>query len=219
MLFPENLMTILRFRLFVLGAAFLFLSVPAPRVRAQAPPGALPKELSALMPTGASQITGTWNRAGTLGMGQASGEVKGTSTCDGKPGAGTVQIEVLSQSRQGPTLAMYEQSWQQKFTSAKSSLANDASTRKQAPLNVSVSAVKEETVAGGSIAYFDYTDGCVQSPKPNHATAALKGVAQHGGVFVEFSIVIPGTATEARALAAEVLGNIQKTDFSSLSAK
>lgn len=185
----------------------------------QTPPGGLPKELVSLLPAGATHVTGTWNMAGTLGMGQVRADLRGAAGCDGKPGMGTLNLEVMSQSRQGPTLQMYEQAWRQKGVAAKAALTHAAEERQQAPLKVSVSAVREETVPGGILVYFDHTEGCVQSPRPSHTTASLKGVVQRGGVFVAFDIVLPGPAAQAKTLAGEILGNLQKTDFSQIAAR
>jgi hypothetical protein len=185
----------------------------------QAPTRALPKELAGLLPTGATGATGTWSAAGTLGMGQVRADLRGALDCGGKPGVGTISLEIMSQSRQGPTLQMYEQAWRQKGAAAKAAMAHDAEERQKAPLKVSVSAVREEAVPGGTLVYFDHTEGCIQSPRPSHTTASLKGVVQRGGVFVTFDIVLPGTAAQAKALAGEILGNLQKMDFSQVAAK
>jgi hypothetical protein len=185
----------------------------------QAPSRALPKELAGLLPTGATGATGTWSAAGTLGMGQVRADIRGALGCDGKPGVGSINMEVMSQSRQGPTLQMYEQAWRQKGAAAKTALARDAEERQKTPLKVSVSAVREEAVPGGTLVYFDHTEGCIQSPRPSHTTASLKGVVQRGGVFVAFDIMLSGTAAQAKALADEILANLQNTDFSQVAAK
>jgi hypothetical protein len=196
-------------------AMVVFASSQAP---VPARPGGLPKEIAALMPEGATGVTGTWQAAGTLSMGDVRAEVRGTSTCDGRPGAGTISLELMNQT-QPALLPIYEPAWRQKGVEAKASLTRDAGERRQAPLNVSVGEVKEETVAGGTLVYFQYTEGCVQSPKPNHTTASLRAVVQRGGVFTSLTIVLPGTATEARALAAGILANVQKTDFNQLTGR
>jgi hypothetical protein len=181
-------------------------------------PGALPKEVAALMPAGATAVGGTWNATGTLSMGEVRAEVRGASTCDGRPGAGTISLELMNQT-QPALLQIYEPAWRQKGVEAKASVTRDAEQRQQAPLKVSVGEVREETVAGGTLVYFQYTEGCAQSPKPTHTTTSLKAVVQRGGLFASLTIVMPGTATEARAFAAEILANVQKTDFSRLTGK
>ena len=191
----------------------IFSQAPTP-----ARPGALPRELAALMPAGATGVTGTWNTAGTLSMGEVGADVQGDSTCDGRPGPGTIRIELMKQAQQA-LLPMYEQGWRQKGVEAKAAVVHDAEQHQQAPLKVSVGDVKEEALPGGTVVYFQYTEGCVQAPKPNHTTASLRAVVQQGGVFANLAIVLPGTAAQARALAAEILARLQKTDFSQITSR
>jgi hypothetical protein len=171
-------------------------------------PDAPPKVIAALMPGSATGVTGNWSASGSLGMGEGHANVRGGAVCDGTPGTGTINLEVV-QARPA-AVPIYEPAWRQKGVDAKAAVVHDAEVHQQAPLKVSVSAVKEEAVAGGLLVFFEYTEGCVQSPRPNHTTASLKGVVQtKAGVFGSFDIVMPGTAAQARALAGEILANFQ----------
>ena len=197
----------------------IWLFAPAPRAAAASPPSPKPRrlthELSALMPKGAFNITGGWSLAGGIANGEIWADVAGTHGCGPNGATGRIHIE-LSGRVAAPDLPASvthaaDDGWLEEALTAMDGEAQRLPVTNS--LHLGLTPVKVETVSTGRMIYFDHTSACAESTRPMHTQAQLKALARRDQIAVRIEIHVESTAEEARALGADILARIAKTDF------
>ena len=171
---------------------------------------ALPKEARALMPGSATDITGTWAAMATSVHGKLSAAVRGKTACDEETSNGTIGITVDGSSM-SHFVKMYEMAQKGEI---ETKVADSKETPEEAPGYTYVGPIKDETLPGGRIFYRELGMPCIESGTDHGRTeTSLTGYARKGNFFFKFTITAPMRAADAKALAGEILANIQKIDL------
>jgi hypothetical protein len=167
----------------------------------------LPKEAKALMPGAATDVSGTWAAMATSVHGKLSGTVKGKTACDEETSGGTVAIEAHG-STMSHLVKMYDQAQQEEI---RKKAADAAEPPEEVDGYTYVGPIKDEALSGGRIFYRELGSPCIASGTDNGRTeTSLTGFARNGNFFFKFTIHAPMKASDAKALAGEILANIQK---------
>ena len=170
----------------------------------------LPKEARALLPASATEITGTWAAMATSVHGKISGAVKGKTACDDETSRGTVAIEAHGSSM-SHMLKMYEMAQQEEI---RKKAVDAGQPPEEVPGYTYVGPIKDETLPGGRIFYRELGQPCIESGTDHGRTeTSLTGYARKGNFFFKFTVNAPMRASDAKALAGEILANIQKVDL------
>lgn len=170
----------------------------------------LPKEAKALMPGSATDISGTWAAMATSVHGKISAAVKGKTACDEATSSGTVAIEAHG-STMSHLLKMYEAAQQEEI---RKKAAEAGQPPEEALGYTYVGPMKDETLPAGRIFYRELGKPCIESGTDQGRTeTSLTGYARKGSFFFKFTINAPMRAADAKALAGEILANIQKVDL------
>lgn len=199
----------------VLGFVFFALLAVGPTLEArrQSPP--LPKEAAALMPKAAGPATGTWVRLSSMAGGDVSAKVQGTTACDAESLQGEVKVNVFADLRD-PRLILRNNAAEKEYLQdiAKA----EAAAREPRPAGTErfekVGPARDEILPNGRLFSREFVSLCVASgTRAGRTDTEVNGFARKGNVYYRFSVKAPMPASAARALAAEILANIQRIDL------
>jgi hypothetical protein len=175
----------------------------------------LPKEAVALLPKAAGAPTGTWLRLSTNLSADVSAPVGGTTACDRESAQGNITIKIFGDLRP-PHLVkvshIAETEYLQDIAKAEAA-AKDL--RPAGTENYSkVGPGHDEALPGGRIFYRELVSVCVESgTSAGRTETRLNGFARKDNAFYRLSIIAPMPATNTRALATEILANIQRIEL------
>jgi hypothetical protein len=181
-------------------------------------PGGCPPVLASLMPKDAVKVAGRYNSAGMIGLGFAAGELPYDNPCTNAvtKTPGHISVDVKHYDGEGVQL------FKMQIDSVEAQMLQDkraafekecAKLRAAKPGPVKMSGLKSESVAGGTLLYYDYYIDCSEGTPRSHPDVQLLGVAhtESTGLTIEINGFI--SAEAAKAAAVEVLGNFRKADF------
>ena len=175
----------------------------------------LPTEAVALLPKTAGAPTGTWLRLSTNLSADVSAPVRGTTACDRESSQGNITIKIFGDLRP-PSLVkrshVAETEYLQDITKA------EAAAKEPRPAGTEsyskVGPAHDEALPGGRIFYRELVSVCVESgTSAGRTETRMNGFARKDNVYYRFSIIAPMPAPNARALATEILANIQRIDL------
>jgi hypothetical protein len=171
---------------------------PTALVRAQS--GALPKEVRALMPAKTGLVDGTWMVRPPTVRGEVSGELAAGKSCDANPPVVHISITIngVAGEHASTLLPKRKMGWDAEWTREKSTFGADA---------------KVESTGGGEMISSQSERGCIQSPVASVTDSHVAAYVQKGLLAYTVRIGGPQPAAASRALALEVLANMQRSDL------
>lgn len=177
-----------------------------------------PAIITALMPANAVHVGGQYNAAGIVSLGFGAADLPFQNVCANQTTKypGKIVFDIKHYSGEGLEIfkMQIDGEEQQRVAEKKTEFEKKHSKIKVSSSGVdSVSPLKTETVAGGSIMYFDYWTDCSEGVKRSKPTAHLHGVGHTNSTAINIEVSGSMSADAARAAATEVLAKFVKTDF------
>jgi hypothetical protein len=177
-----------------------------------------PAIITALMPANAVHVGGQYNAAGIVSLGFGAAELPFQNICANQTTKypGKIVFDIKHYSGEGLEIfkMQIDGEEQQRAAEKKAEFEKKHSKIKVSSSGVdSVSPLKTEAVAGGSIMYFDYWTDCSEGVKRSKPTVCLHGVGHTSSTAINIEVSGSISAEAARAAATEVLAKFAKTDF------
>lgn len=209
-----------RICLTLLTCIFL-ISLSTMALAAQSGPGC-PAVLSSLMPGNAVKVTCQYNAMGTIGLGSAAANLPFKNICANQttPTPGKITYELKHYT--GDAAQMFrvqigpeeQQRVKNKLNEFEKRYAKLKSAKN--PQLVSLTPVKTEAVAGGSLSYYGYETDCSEGEKRSKPTVHLHAVGHNNSTAINIEVTGNISVDAAKAAATEVLRNFSKANFSLL---
>jgi hypothetical protein len=181
------------------GLALLTWAAGLPGLEAQQP---LPPEIAALFPANVINPGGIYMKTPSMVV-DISGDVPNTRACSkgDSAGTGSMRIQLMFfQGERAPLIQTYARNLRHFIDQEKAGMTPGP--------------VHEEEVAGVTALWVEETGPCVQSENANSHSVDLKCQFVQGQVYGKIGIGFLGDVAEAKAMLAETLDKISKTDWS-----
>jgi hypothetical protein len=193
-------------------AAGIAITSPVAIARQKVPPG-----VASLLPAAAKLESGDWGVVPTEFGKTFTGAMRATfpgrpSSCDFTVGP-ELRISLKGDTawEEPPMLDMAIEQFTSGIAAARKSLpGNVANFRKTNSSSTSSSALKEERLPNGELLYIEYTENCAK--RPNGTNTVLRGFARKGATIFTFDLWLSAGASEATAMARDMLARFQKFD-------
>lgn len=193
-------------------AAGIAITSPVAIARQKVPPG-----VASLLPAAATLESGDWGVVATEFGKTFTGAMRATfpgrpSSCDFTVGPELrVSLKGDTAWEEPPMLDMAIEQFTSGIAAARKSLPGTvANLRKTNSSSTSSSALKEERLPNGELLYIEYTENCAK--RPNATNTVLRGFARKGATIVTFDLWLSAGASEATAMARDMLARFQKFD-------
>ncbi|MEI6670169.1 MAG: hypothetical protein WCP29_18635 [Acidobacteriota bacterium] len=199
----------------VIGSMMVYLAsaVAGALVPGLAFAGPVPAAIKALLPASAVFQDGSWSATATVASGNVRADIRGIeSSCDI-----TLDSEIRFNLRGSSTWnAIQLQTQQREHDSqvgkSKTSMTAAAIGRQKSggAQITAMGSVKEESVPGGRILYFEYTENCPK--RPNHPVTILEAFGRSGSMFMHAWVTATTDVARVKPLVGELLSRFQQFD-------